>query len=83
MDKHDLIDMSVGNGLAASGAVDANSYCLPRGRINAPLELSMMIWSVMDAVVDAHSALPTQARDKDAAIAFFLEAVMRARDILL
>jgi len=83
MDKHDLIDMSVGNGLAALRAAGANSYCLPRGRINPPLELSRMIRPEMDAVVDAHSALPTQARGKDAAIAFFLEAVMRGRGILL
>lgn len=83
MDKHDLIDMSVSNVLATSRAAGAKSYCLPRGRISPPLELSRMIWPEMDEVVDAHSALPTQAREKDAAIAFFLEAVMRGRDILL
>jgi len=83
MDKHYLNDVSVSNVLAASGAPDSHSYCLPRGRITPPVELSRMIWPEMDAVVDAYSALPMEARDKDTAIAFFLEAMLRGRDILL
>ena len=83
MDKHYLNDVSVSNVLAASGAPDAHSYCLPRGRVTPPKELSRLIWPEMDAVVDAYSALPMEARDKDTAIAFFLEAMLRGRDILL
>jgi len=78
-----LNDVSVSNVLATPRAPDLHSYCLPRGRITPPVELSRMIWLEMDAMVDAYSALPMEARDKDIAIAFFLEAMLRGRDILL
>ena len=83
MDKHYLIDVSISNVLAISDAPNAHSYCLPKVRVTPPKELSRLIWPEMDAMVDAYSALPVEARDKDTTIAFFLEAMLRGGDILL